>query len=117
MASMFHNCYSLTSINFNNSDTSNLEIVNSMFYNCSALTSIDLSGFYTRHFRDIHNLFTNCTKLSYIDISTFHETLDYNNEMFKGVKDSGEIIISKNISTKIHQIFEDLKLDWTITEE
>ena len=60
--------------------------------------------------------FENCNKLSKIDISTFNESIKLNSGVFKGINNIGEIIISQSISIIIHQIFEELNLNWTIIE-
>ena len=117
MVNLLFNCSSLVSVNFANSVTTSLESMSNMFLNCSSLTSLDLSSFNTAKVKDFNNLFYNCSNLSYIDISTFHESLQYNNLIFEGINDSGKIIISENISTIINQIFDELNLDWTITEK
>ena len=88
-----------------------------MFFNCSSLTSVDLSSFNTEKLKDVNLLFMFCNKLSYIEISTFHESIQYNNQFFMDINDSGEIIINKDISAIIHQIFEELNLTWTIKEK
>ena len=117
MVDMFDSCHSLTSINISHFDTSNVKYLNCMFRSCYALTSVDLSNFKTEKLKEINDLFYNCTKLSYIDISTFHESLKYDTRLFENINSSGEIVISENISEAIHPIFENLKLDWTITEK
>ena len=88
-----------------------------MFRSCSSLTSVDLSTFNTKKLKEIDGLFSYCSKLSSIDISTFHKSLKYDEKLFEGISDSGEIIINKDISKAIKPVFESLELDWTITEK
>ena len=87
-----------------------------MFENCESLTSVDISSFNTGKLKGISSLFFGCKNLSYIDISSFPNNIDYDNRIFENLNKSGEIIVNKNISTIISNIFEDLNMTWTITE-
>ena len=62
---------SVTSINFNNFDTSNVTKMNYMFYNCASLTSLDLSSFDTSNVTNMRYMFSGCKLLTSLDLSSF----------------------------------------------
>ena len=74
MEYLFYNCYSLTSINLTNLDTSKVVAVQFMFANCYSLKSINLSSFKTPELVFINQLFDNCILLTSVDISNFELT-------------------------------------------
>ena len=106
----------LVSLDLSNFDTSNAMVISVMFLNCESITSIDISSFNTGKLKRISSLFNSCKQLLYIDISSFRNTIGYNNKIFENLNKSEEIIVNKNISTIISNIFEDLNMSWTITE-
>ena len=59
---MFHGT-SVTSINFNNFDTSKVTNMSYMFRNCELLTSLDLSNFNTSNVTNMSYMFNGCSKL------------------------------------------------------
>ena len=67
---MFHGT-SVTSINFNNFDTSNVTKMNYMFYNCASLTSLDLSNWDTSNVTNMRYMFSGCKLLTSLDLSSF----------------------------------------------
>ncbi len=69
MASMFMNCYALTSLNLDGLDTSNVTRMASMFANCKALTSLDLSKLNTRNVTTMNSMFYYCKALTSLDLS------------------------------------------------
>ena len=110
--SMFYNCISLTSINFNNFDTSKVVDMEEMFNGCSSLTSLDLSGFDTSLVTWIDHLFNGCINLEYINLKNFKEyqkykDSDYYEKMFYGVPDNVVICINENNNQNI--IFPQIK--------
>lgn len=68
---MFYQKRSLTNIEFNNVDTSNVTDMGDMFYNCQDLTSLDLSSF-TSNVTDMSYMFYCCSKLTSLDLSSFN---------------------------------------------
>lgn len=68
---MFYQKRSLTNIEFNNVDTSNVTDMGDMFYNCQDLTSLDLSSFDTSNVTDMNCMFYECPKLTSLDLSSF----------------------------------------------
>ena len=70
--SMFAKKRNLTSIEFNNFNTSNVTKMNGMFSDCSALTSLDVSNFDTSNVTDMSSMFMYCSSLTDLDISKFN---------------------------------------------
>ncbi len=66
---LFSNCYSLTSVNLSNFNTSNYGNMNYMFSNCSQLTYLDLSNFNTSRVHYMNNMFYNCSSLKTLIIN------------------------------------------------
>ena len=100
MSYMFYNCYSLTSIDLSNFDTLNVELMHFMFYNCYSLKSIDLSNFNTSQVANMNNFFYNCSSLTSIDLSNFNtsKVTDFGS-MFKSCSSIEKINIA-NFNTK-----------------
>ena len=71
MEYMFRNCSSLTSLDLNNFNTSNVTNMNSMFFSCSSLTSLDLSSFNTSKVTNINYMFCDCSSLTSLDLRGF----------------------------------------------
>ena len=116
MNSMFSNCNLLQSIDISNFKTPLLSDIGNMFNGCTSLISVDFSSFNTNKLNNIDKLFQNCINLTYIDISTFPDSLDYNNDIFENIDNSGTIKVNKNISLKIQTIFNDLNMSWIIID-
>ena len=74
MNDMFDCCYSLTSIDFTNFDTSSVTEMINMFYSCISLTSMDLSTFVSTNVRLTRSMFYGCKNLEFINMSKFEET-------------------------------------------
>ena len=72
MASMFMNCYALTSLNLDGLDTSNVTRMASMFANCKALTSLDLSKLDTSNVTTMASMFSHCYALTSLDLSSLN---------------------------------------------
>ena len=71
MNSMFARCRAITSLNLSNFDTSKVTGMNGMFYSCSGLTSLNISGFDTSAVTDMGSMFSSCSSLTNIDVSHF----------------------------------------------
>ncbi len=75
MSNMFSYCTSLTTIDhLSNFDTSNVTNMYAMFNYCNNLTSVDLSSFDTTNVTDMKYMFTYCNTLTSIDLSNFNTT-------------------------------------------
>ncbi len=68
---LFSGFKSLSSVDLEDLDTSNVTDMHSMFNGCTTLTSLDLSGFDTSSVTDMHSMFYGCTKLTSLNISHF----------------------------------------------
>ena len=68
---MFHNCQSLTSVNFGNSGTNSLMVMVGMFYDCFSLEQIDLSSFDTSNVFNMSLLFHRCYNIKSIKFGNF----------------------------------------------
>lgn len=62
----FFNCSSITSIDLDNLDTSNVTDMASMFEACNALLSLDLSSFNTSNVTSMERMLNGCSNLSTI---------------------------------------------------
>ena len=71
MASMFDSCRNLTTLDLSNFDTSNVTYMYYMFFKCSKLTLLDLSNFDTSNVTDMGNMFDSCSSLTTLDVSSF----------------------------------------------
>ncbi len=69
MGSMFSGCNSLTDIDLSGFDTSNVISMGSMFINCSSLENIDLSYLDTSSVINMNGMFSNCTNLESVNVS------------------------------------------------
>lgn len=69
---MFSNFTSLTSINLENFNTSNVTSMRDMFYNCSKLTNLDVSKFNTSNVTNMQDMFRSCKALTSLDVSNFN---------------------------------------------
>lgn len=68
MSYMFANCSSLKEVSLESFDTSKVTSMNYMFYNCSSLTSIDLSGLNTSSLKLMNYMFHGCSSLANINL-------------------------------------------------
>ena len=68
---LFKNCFSLTSLDLSNFDTTKVTDMNKMFYGCNLLTSLDLSNFNTKDVTDMSYMFWGCNSLTSLDLSNF----------------------------------------------
>ena len=68
---MFYKCSSLSTIVFNNFDTSNVYNFMAMFEGCSSLDNIDLSGFDTSKVTDMSRMFSGCSSLKNLNMDGF----------------------------------------------
>ena len=94
MSDMFKGCSSLTSLDINNFNTSNVIYMDGMFGGCSSLTQMDLNNFDTSKVRNMHDMFTACTSLKSLDLSNFN-TAEVNK--MDGMFDYCTSLVSLNI--------------------
>ena len=68
---MFYYCSSLTSLNVSSFDTSKVIDMEGMFYYCRSLTSLNISNFNTSSVTNMSNMFRNCESLNQLSLSNF----------------------------------------------
>lgn len=83
-SSMFSYMEALTTINFENFDTSRVTDMSFMFENCSNLMSLDLSCFSTAEVQNTGYMFYECPNLETIYVSEDWHKPDSSDEMFYG---------------------------------
>ena len=71
MSYMFYNCGSLTSLDVNNFNTSNVTDMQYMFCNCKKLTTLDVSNFDTSNVIDMGHMFAHCKSLTSLEVSNW----------------------------------------------
>ena len=124
--SFFANCYSLTSVNLQNFDTSGVNDFKNMFYNCYKLRSIDLSkiviptnaelqnmtrGCYSLTSLNFQNdvcywlyidgIFYDCPNLNYINLS-FVRSTNIDHLLFNGnISNTGTLILKRSFYNSI----------------
>lgn len=72
MHSMFSECNSLTKLDLSNFDTSKVTNMHEMFRWCNSLTELNLSSFNTSKVTDMWGMFVGCKALTNLDISNFN---------------------------------------------
>lgn len=83
MFKLFDYCSSLTSLNLNNWNTSNVTSMSNMFSNCSSLTSLDLSGWSVSNVTNMTNIFAGCSGLTSINLNNWNVSkVEYADGMF-----------------------------------
>lgn len=98
---MFFFCESLTTLDFSNFDTTNINLMSCMFFGCSSLTVINFNNFYTFNVTKMKSMFARCTSLSELDISTFDTSSVFDTQyMFYECDKLANIYISNKWSIK-----------------
>ncbi len=72
MHGMFNRCKALISLNLSSFNTSNVTDMGYMFYGCSKLTSLNISSFNTSNVTNISLMFQNCSSLTSLNLSNFN---------------------------------------------
>lgn len=72
MIGMFGHCSSLTSLNLSNFDTSKVTDMSDMFLSCYDLTSLNLSNFNTSNVTNMSKMFYGCHTLTSLDVTKFN---------------------------------------------
>ena len=72
MSSMFNTCSSLTSLDVSGWDTSKVTNMSYMFNTCYSLTSLDVSSWNTSAVTNINNMFNNCFSITSLDVSSWN---------------------------------------------
>jgi surface protein len=67
----FWDCTNLTSVDFNEFNTSQVTDMDGMFKGCSGLSTLDVSKFDTSSVTDMSRMFEGCSGLSTLDVSKF----------------------------------------------
>ena len=104
MNRMFYNCQNLQSIDLSHLNTKNVDIMNYMFYQCLSIDNIDLSEVESSNVKDISNMFENCVSVKNIDISNLTNDKIQITDMFKGIPDTGNIVVNENLKDKINKL-------------
>ena len=71
MFDMFMYCTSLTSLDLNHLNTSNVTNMSQVFYYCISLASLDVSGCNTSNVTNMKSMFTDCHSLTSLDLSSW----------------------------------------------
>ena len=103
---MFKGCSSLTSLDLSKFNTSNITTMTSMFSGCKSLTSLDLSSFNTSNVSDMRYMFSSCSSLSNINVTSFNTskvTTMYS--MFDGCKSLTGINLSSFDTSKVTNMY------------
>ena len=74
MSNMFTDCEKLTSLDLSGFDTSNVTNISNMFNNCVVLSSLNISSFNTKNVKDMSYVFYFCKALTSIDVSIFYSS-------------------------------------------
>ena len=111
MNRMFYNCQNLQSIDLSHLNTQNVDIMNYMFYQCLSMDNIDLSEVESSKVKDISNMFENCISVQNIDISNFTNDKIQTSDMFKGIPDTGNIIVNENLKDKINNLIPNWNIE------
>ena len=72
MSEMFERCEKLTSLDVSHFDTSQVTYMFGMFWGCNDLTSLDVSHFDTSRVTDMSWMFADCYSLASLDVSHFN---------------------------------------------
>jgi surface protein len=82
---MFHGCSSLTNLDLSSFDTSKVTSMDDIFGGCSSLTNLDLSNFDTSKVTNMSGMFESCSNLTNLDLSSFNTSnVTYMQYMFYG---------------------------------
>ena len=99
---MFNWCYSLTSLDLSNLNTSNVTNMHSMFASCTNITSLDVSHFNTANVTNMDNMFGNCMSLTSLDVSHFNTSNVIDMEgMFAGCEKLTSLDLSNFDTSKV----------------
>lgn len=100
---MFLGLSNITTINFDNFDTSNTTIMNNMFSGCNSLEYANVSNFDMTKVENTAGMFLTCANLS-SSITIANPTAPYYNTMFKGCSSAADakfIVKYTNADTKL----------------
>ena len=113
MRGMFSNCKKLQSLNLNQFNTKNVEIMWEMFKGCSLLNPLSLDNFDTSKVTDMESMFEGCSNLVILSLENFvTPKVQYMNKMFRDCVKL-ETLNFGNIQTNsvgtMHQMFYNCK--------
>ena len=124
MGSMFPNCYTLSSLNISNFDTSKVTDMSFMFSDCKELNSLNLSNFDTSNVINMKNMFSDCSKLEYINLKNFKENSSLSIEnIFNRIQNNILVCLNENSSEILKEIMNkncytlDCSEDWMINQK
>ena len=113
---MFDGCYSLTSLDVSNLNTSNVTDMSGMFGSCTKLTSLDLSSFNTSKVTNMYGMFESCTKLTSLDLSSFNTSKVTNmNGMFRHCYSLKSLNLSSFNTSKVTNMYGMFSSCWYLT--
>lgn len=100
---MFLGCYSLTSVDFDGIDTSNVTNMSGMFSQCRRLIDLDLSSFDTSRVTDMGIMFLDCIRLTNLNLRGF-KTSNVTSmwRMFEGCTNLSNLDLSGFDTSKVH---------------
>lgn len=102
MSNMFHNCYSLTSVDTENLDTSEVTSMYQMFRDCHALEDVDISNFDTSKVTSMYCMFAKCYSLKELDLQNFDTSKVTNmGYMFSTCSNLEKVNLSKFDTSKV----------------
>ena len=85
MGSMFESCSDLLAIDVSSFDTSKVTNMYRMFYCCERLTTLDVSNFNTSSVINMGEMFNQCLEVTALDVSNFNTSkVTVMNKMFDG---------------------------------
>ena len=81
---LFHNCSTITYIDFSNFNFNYITNMSWMFHGCLSLTELKISNLITKNVIDMSGMFSDCISLKQIDLSNFDtKNVKYMNWMFQ----------------------------------
>ena len=102
MSYMFYGCRSLTSINLSSFNTSNVKSMSWMFSYCPSLTSLNISSFDTSYVINMGQMFFACINLTSLDLSNFNTSNVTNmGDMFGGCQSLTSLNLSSFNTSKV----------------
>ena len=98
MGSLFYGCVSLRSVDLPGLDTSSVTIMNSMFWGCGSLESVTFGGrFNTSQVKDMAAMFYGCGSLESLDLSSFDtRSVTEMHNLFAGCKSLSSVTLGEN---------------------
>ena len=100
MQGMFYECSQLASLDVSKVDTSKVTTMWGMFSGCSQLTSLDISRFNTSNVTNMNSMFCGCSQLASLNLKNWQisklENVTSNLDMFFGIPTAANIYVDDN---------------------